>query len=108
MPVPDYQSIMRPLLALISDGQSHPISELHQKLCRDFQLTPEEVKERSPSGRQTYMRNGVGWARTYLNKAGLLKIPARAEVKITSPGLQALEDFADASFSMTLNKSQGN
>ncbi|MEW8460505.1 MAG: restriction endonuclease [Candidatus Thiodiazotropha endolucinida] len=95
MPIPDYQSIMRPLLALISDGQPHTISDLHHNLCNHFQLTPEEIKERIPSGGQTTMRNRVGWARTYLNKAGLLEIPARAEVKITDLGIQALNECPD-------------
>ncbi|MCU7937086.1 MAG: restriction endonuclease [Candidatus Thiodiazotropha sp. (ex Dulcina madagascariensis)] len=90
MPVPDYQTLMQPLLALIADGQPHPIADLHHELCRQFRLTAEEIKARIPSGGQTYMRNRVGWARTYLNKAGLLEIPARAQVRITERGLQAL------------------
>ncbi|MET0050197.1 MAG: restriction endonuclease [Candidatus Thiodiazotropha sp.] len=92
MPIPDHQTIMRPLLALISDDKPHPISELDQRLTEHFNLTPDEIKQRIPSGRQTYMRNRLGWARTYLNKAGLLEIPARAEVKITALGQQALID----------------
>jgi restriction system protein len=95
MPIPDYQSIMRPLLALISDGQSHTISDLHHRLCNHFRLTPEEIKQRIPSGGQTTMRSRVGWARTYLNKAGLLEIPARAEVRITELGQQTLEECPD-------------
>ncbi|MEJ1403128.1 MAG: restriction endonuclease [Candidatus Sedimenticola sp. (ex Thyasira tokunagai)] len=92
MAIPDYQAIMRPLLAQAADGQMYSISGLYDLLCEQFQLTPQEIKERIPSGRQTTMRNRVGWARTYLHKAGLLVIPERAHVKITERGLQALNE----------------
>ncbi len=90
MPIPDFQTVMRPLLESVRDGQSKSLSDVHEAVCQKFGLTEEERREMIPSGRQTIIRNRVGWARTYLNKAGLLEIPERSKVKITARGLDAL------------------
>ncbi len=92
MPIPDFQTIMRPLLAQLSDGDTHSLSQLHDEICREFELSPEEVKQRINSGKQTVMRNRVGWARTYLSKAGLIAIPARGLAAITERGRQVLQE----------------
>ena len=92
MPIPDYQTLMRPLLAQLADGNVHPLSDLLKELTAEFQLTPEEAKEKLPSGRQTVISNRIGWAKTYLDKAGLLETPKRAHYKITDRGLKALEE----------------
>ena len=72
MPIPDYQSIMLPLLKQISDGQAYKFAEVKENLAREFNLTPQERRELLPSGRQAIFDNRVGWARTYLKKADLL------------------------------------
>lgn len=92
MPIPDYQTLMRPLLARLADGNVHPLSGLLQELIDEFGLTPDEVKEKLPSGRQTVISNRIGWAKTYLAKAGLLETPKRAHYKITERGLKALQE----------------
>ncbi len=92
MPIPDYQTLMRPLLAHLADGNVHPLSDLLKELIAEFQLTQEEVKEKLPSGRQTVISNRIGWAKTYLDKAGLLETAKRAHYKITERGLKALEE----------------
>lgn len=92
MPIPDYQTIMRPLLMQLADDQLHTLQEIHETLCKYFELTPEEVKERISSGKQTVMRNRVGWAKTYLSKAGLLEVPVKANCKITELGRKALDE----------------
>lgn len=90
MAIPDFQSVMRPVLATVQTGVSLPLNELRERVADQFQLTDEERKERLPSGQQTVMNNRVGWARTYLNKAGLLTIPSKGLVQITARGLDAL------------------
>ncbi|PKM42763.1 MAG: restriction endonuclease [Gammaproteobacteria bacterium HGW-Gammaproteobacteria-1] len=92
MPIPDYQTLMRPLLARLADGSVHALSDLLQELIAEFGLSPEEIKEKLPSGRQTVISNRVGWAKTYLDKAGLLQTPKRAHYQITDRGLKALEE----------------
>lgn len=90
MAIPDFQSVMRPVLTAVQNGAPLPLNELREWVADQFQLTEDERKERLPSGHQTVINNRVGWARTYLNKAGLLTIPAKGMVQITSRGLDAL------------------
>lgn len=90
MAIPDFQSVMRPVLQAVGDGVPLPLSALRVRIADVFQLTEEERKERLPSGNQTVINNRVGWARTYLNKAGLLTIPSKGMVQITDRGREAL------------------
>ncbi|WP_325918497.1 restriction endonuclease [Pseudomonas frederiksbergensis] len=90
MPIPDFQSVMRPILATVADHTPLALSELRERIANEFQLSEEERSERLPSGKQTVINNRVGWARTYLNKAGLLSIPAKGLVQITERGREAL------------------
>jgi restriction system protein len=90
MSIPDFQSVMRPVLQAVREGVAIPLSALREGIADVFQLTEEERKERLPSGNQTVINNRVGWARTYLNKAGLLTIPSKGMVQITDRGRQAL------------------
>ena len=90
MAIPDFQSVMRPVLAKVQNGVPLPLNELRERVADQFQLSEDERKERLPSGHQTVINNRVGWARTYLNKAELLCIPAKGMVQITPRGLDAL------------------
>jgi restriction system protein len=90
MAIPDFQSVMRPVLATVQNGAPMPLSEVRVQVAERFQLTEDERKERLPSGHQTVINNRVGWARTYLNKAGLLCIPTKGMVQITARGLNTL------------------
>jgi restriction system protein len=90
MPIPDYQTIMLPLLQYISDGKEHSLRETITYLADKFNLTDTERKELLPSGQQTVFDNRVGWSRTHLKKAGLLETPKRGFFKITERGIQVL------------------
>ncbi|MCI0498039.1 MAG: winged helix-turn-helix domain-containing protein, partial [Thermoplasmata archaeon] len=89
--IPDYQSIMLPLLRLVADGKEHKFREIIENLAAQFKLTDEERKELLPSGQQPIFDNRVGWAKTYLKKAGLLDSPQRGIVIITTRGLDVLK-----------------
>lgn len=91
MAVPDFQTIMRPLLALHSDGQEHPATSLRAQLAEQLELTPEDREERLPSGRQPKFDNRVGWATTYLFQTGLLERPRRGVTRVTPRGSEVLE-----------------
>ncbi len=88
--IPKYEEIMLPLLKYLSDGQEHGLSETHDTLARQFKLTDQELREFLPSGKQTIFRNRVGWARTYMKKAGLLISPKRAHFRISDKGKELL------------------
>lgn len=91
MPIPDYQTIMLPLLRLTADGKEHVVSNLTEILASEFKLTDDERKELLPSGQTFVFGSRVGWARTYLKKAGLLDSKKRATVQITPRGLAVLK-----------------
>lgn len=85
-------SVMRPILANVADGTPLALSELRERIANEFQLSEEERSEHLPSSKQTMINNRVGWAHTYLNKAGLLSIPAKGMVQITEHGREALNN----------------
>lgn len=91
MPVPDYQTIMLPLLRLLSDEKVYTTRELIEGLAAKFSLSNEERKELLPSGQQSVFDNRVGWARTYLKKAGLIDSDKRGTQKISKKGLEVLK-----------------
>jgi restriction system protein len=95
MSVPDYQSLMTPLLKIASDGKEHTLSEAVEQIAAQLNLSDEDKKELLPSGRQAKFDNRVGWARTYLKKAGLLESPARGKFRITQRGSDVLKNHAD-------------
>lgn len=90
MAIPDYQSIMLPLLHFALDGKEHSLREAIDGLAVSLGLTDSERKELLPSGQQPTFDNRVAWARTYLNKAALLESPRRGYFCITSRGREVL------------------
>lgn len=89
--IPDYQSLMLPLLKLVSDKKEYKYRELIENLALEFKLTDDERKELLASGNQPIFDNRVGWAKTYLKKAGLIDSSSRATFIITELGLKVLE-----------------
>jgi restriction system protein len=92
MSIPDFQSIMLPLLKVAQDNEIHHIHEAVKELADYFGLSDEERTKLLPSGQQPVFYNRVGWARTYLKKAGLLEDPKRGYFRITERGLQVLRE----------------
>jgi restriction system protein len=91
MAIPDYQSIMLPLLNFAGDGKEHSLRQTIDALADEFDLTEQERRELLPSGQQATFDNRVGWARTYLKKAGLLQSTRRGYYRITERGAETLE-----------------
>lgn len=92
MAIPDYQSIMLPLLKLAADGEAHRLRDAVEQLADEFELTNDERAELVPSGSQPVFHNRVSWARTYLKKAGLLEDPKRGYFQITQRGRELLAE----------------
>ncbi|PFZ72405.1 restriction endonuclease [Bacillus toyonensis] len=92
MAVPGYQDFMYPFLNQLEDRQEYRLQDLYTILARHFNLSEEDIAETIPSGKQTLLVNRVGWARTHLDKAGLIKVVRRAVFQITDEGLRVLND----------------
>ncbi len=91
MAIPDYQSLMLPLLQLAADGLEHKARNATEALAKTFGLTDQELSELLPSGSQAIFSNRVGWARSYLKQAGLVESPKRGVFQITQEGLDLLK-----------------
>ncbi len=92
MAVPDYQSLMLPLLKFTSDGKEHSLSEAIEILAQQLGLSEDDRKEMLPSGTQQKFDNRVSWARTYMQKALLLSRTGRSKFCITERGIKVLKD----------------
>ncbi|QQX81686.1 restriction endonuclease [Shewanella sp. KX20019] len=92
--IPNYQEFMRPFLeiAQAADGAEVKLRDVINQIADQFNLSEDERTETLPSGRQSTLDNRIGWARTYLTKAGLLEVTRRAHFVITDRGIKALQD----------------
>lgn len=92
MPVPDFQSCMLPLLKYIGrKGTEVSFREVLEALAKEFDLSDSDLRELLPSGRKTVFSSRVGWAKTYLKKAGLLESSRRGFYRITPRGIELLK-----------------
>ena len=92
MAIPDYQTLMLPVLKLASDGREHRFRDAIEQLASEFELGDAERAELLPSGNQPIFDNRVGWARSYLKQAGLLQSPKRGVLQITEVGKALLAE----------------
>jgi restriction system protein len=93
--IPDFQTIMRPILILVSDGSIRRSRDIKTAIADEFDLSEDERAELLPSGKQRMIDNRVAWSLTHLVQAGLLERPERAHVRITEVGRQALRDHPE-------------
>lgn len=92
MAIPDFQSIMLPLLEHLADGKVKPNHETSDFLSKEFHLTTEELAQLLPSGQQSVFTNRIAWAKAHLKNAGLISSPTRGQYQITARGLESLRD----------------
>ncbi len=92
MAVPDFQTLMLPLLQAAADGKEHVLAQTADAIAELLELTPADRAELLPSGGQLKFYNRVGWARTYMAKAGLLETVGRGRFRITERGLEVLKE----------------
>ncbi len=91
MAVPDFQSLMLPLLRVAADGEEHPLAAARDALAAQLKLTVADQQELLPSGRQPRFTNRVAWAKVYLQQAGLLQSTRRGHFRIAERGRTVLE-----------------
>ncbi len=92
MTVPSFQNLMLPLLNILGDQREHTLGEVIDALAVRLDLSEDERRALLASGKQSRFDNRVGWARTYLKKAGLLESTGRGRFRITERGLHVLRD----------------
>lgn len=91
MPVPDFQSLMKPVLEALSESAAARISEVRDRVAAAEELTPGDQQEMLPSGRQSVFANRVAWAATHMARAGLVERVGRGTYRLTEDGRKLLE-----------------
>jgi Restriction endonuclease len=95
MALPDFQTIMRPILVSLTTGEAHSLPQIRAEIAQELGVTDEEQQILLPSGKQTTFSNRVAWALTHMGKAGLAERPARGLYTITERGRQVLSDYPE-------------
>lgn len=90
MAIPDFQTLMLPLLKVVMDGREYRLGDVVEMLAQEFGLTDAEQQQLLPSGNLPTFNNRIAWAKTYLKKAGLIDQPRRAYFQITQRGREVL------------------
>lgn len=90
MAVPKFFEFFEAFLKAVSDGELHSAKDVRNNIANSMKLTEEDLAEMLPSGTQRTFDNRVAWARTYLDKAGLIETPMRGKYHITEEGKRAL------------------
>lgn len=90
MPIPDFQTLMLPLLRHLADGAERTNQESFDALAQEYNLTDAERAQLLPSGQQTIFRNRVAWAKAHFKRAGLIESPRRGIYRITDRGREVL------------------
>jgi len=91
MAVPGFQELTLPILRELGDGRERTTRETRERVAAALSLSPEDLNEILPSGRQTRFANRAAWAHTYLRQAGLLDSPRRGVYRITQRGRDVLK-----------------
>lgn len=89
MAIPDYQSLMLPLLGIAAEGETR-VPAAAQVIADRLGLSEDEREEMLPSGKQRLLHNRVHWAKFYMAKAGLIDSPKRGVFVASSAGRELL------------------
>jgi len=92
MSIPDFQSLMLPLLRFCADGAEHDRHDALPAIAKTFALTEADLEEMLPSGKQAKFVNRLAWAKSYLKQAGLLETTSRGVFRITARGRAVLAE----------------
>ena len=94
MAIPDYQTLMLPVLRLAAKGEQR-VADVADRVADEFGLSAEERETLLPSGRQRVLNNRIHWAKFYMSKAGLISSPARGRFVATEEGRKLLATNPD-------------
>jgi len=95
MAVPKFYEFFKAFLKAVQDGELHASKEVKTFLATEMNLSEDDLNEMLPSGKQSRFDNRIMWARTYLDKAGLIETPVRGKYQITNEGKKALASGKD-------------
>jgi restriction system protein len=92
MSIPDYQSLMLPILRVLADRKAHSVARVRERIASELKLSPRELAERLASDTTTVFINRIGWAVQYLKAAGAIRAVKRGTYEVTERGLSLLKE----------------
>jgi restriction system protein len=92
MAVPDFQSLLVPLLTAMAEGGEYSLVDVRKQVQAELRLSDADLAEKLPSGTQTKFANRLAWASVYFGKAGVLKRVRRGVFQITDRGKELLQE----------------
>jgi restriction system protein len=104
MPIPDFQSLMLPVLKVVADRKEHPVAEIRKQIAAELKLSDEELSERLASDTTTVFLNRIGWAVQYLKEAAAIRAVRRGVYAITERGLSLLKGHPSEITAKTLRQ----
>ena len=104
MPIPDFQTLMRPVLVAHEDGSERSTAALRDEIAAEFLISEVERQEMIPSGRARLFDNRVGWTLTHLSQAGALERTRRGHTRITARGRDLIAEHAKRVDMSTLDR----
>jgi restriction system protein len=93
--IPDFQSIMLPLLQALGNEEEKSVKILKEEMINHFNITDEEQSQKTPNNKQFTYSNRIAWAISYIKMAELINSPQRGSYKITEPGKKVLKNPPD-------------
>src|SRR5690606_14275093 len=90
VPIPDYQTLMQPVLLALGDGRERTVREIRDLVAAHLELSDDDLRELVPSGQKPLFHDRVSWAIGYMKQAGLLGRPKRGVYVITDRGAEVL------------------
>ena len=88
--IPDFQKIMLPALKFFADKQDKNVSDIRAHIAEHFEVSDDEQRQKTPSGKQNLFYNRVAWSIAYLKMASLIMSEKRSIYSITEQGLELL------------------
>lgn len=105
--IPDFQSLMYPLLSYLKDDKPHSLQDVMNTLAQQYQLTEDELRLKVPSGQMSLFKNRVAWALSYMKNAGLIFYPQRGVYQITDIGKSVFNENIESINIAYLKKFEG-
>lgn len=83
--LPTWDQLMAPVIDVLWDGSTRATRDLEDAVAKHLALTEAQLEETLGSGQKRYT-NRIGWATSYLTRAGALTRPSRGRYVLTQAG----------------------
>lgn len=83
--IPDFQSLMLPVLSAMLDGADTPVSTIRSRVADHLDISSNDQRLAHSSGVPIYY-NRIAWAISYLQRAGLIERTERGVYRLTEDG----------------------